>query len=69
MVSFLTALAGKLLPVASIRADEDDFYTIKYKNYEDQHQDLIQYLVCFVCLHTVFIRIEAVPRSVAALEW
>ena len=49
MVSFLTKLAGKFLPVATIRAVEGDFYTLKYKDYEDQLQGVMQYLVY---LHT-----------------
>ena len=40
MVSFLTKLAGKFLPVATIRAAEGDFYTIKYRECEDQLQGL-----------------------------
>jgi hypothetical protein len=47
MVSFLTKLAGKFLPVAAIRAAEGDFYTVNYKESEDQLQGLytlIQYL-------------------------
>ena len=41
MVSFLTKLAGKFLPVATIRAAEGDFYTLKYKDYEDQLEGII----------------------------
>ena len=40
MVSFLTKLAGKFLPVAAIRAAKGDFYTLKYREYEDQLQGL-----------------------------
>lgn len=32
MVSFLTKLAGKFLPVAAIREAEGDFYTIEYED-------------------------------------
>ena len=40
MVSFLTKLAGKFLPVAAIKEVEGNFHILKYKECEDQLQGL-----------------------------
>ncbi len=36
MNSFLTKLASKFLPIAAIRAVDEDFFTLKYKERSDQ---------------------------------
>lgn len=36
MNSFLTKLASKFLPIAAIRAADEDFFTLKYKERSDQ---------------------------------
>ena len=55
MVSLLTKLAGKFLPVAAIREAEGDFYTIKYREYEDQLQGLKPYLRSRIYYHTIIV--------------
>ena len=39
-ISFLTKLAGKFLPVAAVRAVEGNFYSLKFRDNEDQLQGI-----------------------------
>ena len=57
-------LAGKFLPVATIRAAEGDFYTVKYKDYEDQLEGTMMSNILYIYFIFINIICTCTSRSV-----